>query len=285
MRQLRIRAAILAGWLILFYSIERLIDPVDITSGTYIVVLVVALLTLLAPRWSRGPWWVVIVIPLLIFLGLKAWTGASVLGTGTLLTIAEACAIIVTVLLARWVSLAIAELEAVIAHVTLGRPSQVANPSLSGQGLIYREVRRARNHERPLALMAIAIEDESVRIALDRMVQEAQLAMIKQYARSSVSKALCAELEDCDVVAQGDDYLLIALPEVTPEQLPRLVERLRGFVSDQVGVTLSIGTASLPQDALTLEGLRDKAVKEMESDSERQPATRPISPSVEHYTA
>ena len=285
MKQIRFRAAILAGWLILFYSIERMIDPVGITGVTYAVVLIVAVLTLLAPRWSRGPQWLVISIPVLIVLILKAGTGANVLGTATLLTIAEVCAVIVTVLLARWVSSAISELEDVIAHITLDQPSQVAEPSLSGQGLIYREVRRARNHERPLTLMAVAVEERSVQIALDRMVQEAQLAMIRQYARSSVSKALCAELEDCDVVAQDSDYFLIALPEVTPEQLPRLVERLRGLVSDRVGVTLNIGTASLPHDALTLEGLKDKAVKAMKSDAERQPAPRPLSPSVERTTA
>jgi GGDEF domain-containing protein len=183
------------------------------------------------------------------------------------------------------VSSAISEFEDAIAHITMGQAGPVAEPPMVGQGLIYREVRRARNHERPLTLIAVAIEEKSVKIALDRMVQEAQLAMIKQYARAAVSKALRDDLEDCDVVVQGDDYFLIALPEVTPEQLPRLMERLRGLVSERVGVTLSIGAASLPQDALTFEGLTDKAVSEMKSNLDRQPVTSPRGSSVESYTA
>lgn len=285
MRQIRLRAAVLAGWLILFYSMERLIDPLDITSVAYTVVLIVALLTLLAPRWSRGPQWVVTAIPILIFLALKAWTGAGVLGTATLLTIAEVGAVVVTILLARWVSSAIGEFEEVIAHITLGRPGQVAESSLSGQGSIYREIRRARNYQRPLTLMAVAVEEKSVQIALDRIMQEAQVMLAKQSALSGVSKVLCNELEDCNVVVQGNDHFLIGLPEVTPEQLPSLMERLRQLVSEQVGVSLGIGTASLPQDGLTFDGLQDKAIKDMESDLERRPSTRPQLPQVERYTA
>ena len=285
MRQIRLRAAVLASWLIFFYSIERMIEPVGITSAAYITLCLVALFTLLAPRWSRELQWMIVAIPMLLFLAAKVWTGASVLGAATLLTITEAGAIVVTFLLARWVSSAIGEFEDVIAHITMGQPGQVAEPPLVGQGLIYREVRRARNHERPLTVIAVAIEEKSVKIALDRMVQEAQLAMIKQYARAAVSKALRDDLEDCDVVVQGDDYFLIALPEITPEQLPRLMERLRGLVSERVGVTLSIGAASLPQDALTFEGLTDKAVREMKSNLDRQPVTSPRGSSVESYTA
>ncbi len=285
MRQMRFRAAILAGWLIFLFGIDRLIDPVDITDLAYAVVLIVLLLTLLAPRWSREPKWVVIALPIVIFLVLKAQTGASVLGTATLLTITEAGAIVVTVLLARWESSAIGELEEVIAHITLGRPSQAAEPSLSGQGSIYREIRRARNYQRPLALMAVAVEEKSVQIALDRMVQEAQVMLMKQYALGGVSKVLCQELGDCNVVVQGNDHFLIGLPEVTPEQLPGMMERLRQLVSEQVGVSLKIGAASLPQDGLTFDGLQDKAIKDMESNLEHRPSTQPQLPQVKRYAA
>ena len=285
MRQIRLRLAVLAGWLVFFYSVERLIDPVGITSVAYTTLFFVALFALLAPRWSGELQWAIVAIPIFLFLAVKAWTGAGVLGTATLLTVTEAGAIVITFLLARWVSSAIGEFEDVIAHITMGKSEQVAEPPLIGQSLIYREVRRARNHERPLTLIAVAIEEKSVQIALDRIVQEAQSTMIKQYARSAVSRALRDSLEDCDVVVQGDDYFLIALPEVTPEQLPRLMERLRGLVSERVGVTLSIGIASLPQDALTFEGLTDKAVGEMKNNLERRPITGPKGTSVGHFTA
>jgi hypothetical protein len=156
-----------------------------------------------------------------------------VLGTATPLTITEAGAIAVTFLLARWVSTAISEFEDGIAHITMGQPDHVAEPTLVGQGLIYREVRRARNHERPLTLIAVGIEEKSVQIALDRMVQEAQLAMIKQYARAAVSKALRDDLEDCDASSRRRFSDCIARGNAG--QLPRLMEQLRGSVSSGSG--------------------------------------------------
>jgi hypothetical protein len=285
MRRIRIRTALLAGWLILFYSTERLIDPVDITSVAYTVVFIVALLTLLIPSWSRRTLGMIVAIPIFIFLAIKACTGASVLGAATLLSLTEMGAIAVTIVLARWVSSAIDEFEDVIAHITIGWGNQIAKPPSTGQSLIYREVRRARNHERPLTLMAVAVEEESIHVALNRMVQEVQVAMIRQYTLSAVSRALCDELEDCDVLVQDNNHFLIALPEVTPEQLPGLRDQLRKLVSDRIGVSLSIGMASLPQDALTLEGLTEKAVKEMKGDIERPPSTAPTYSPVEHYSA
>ena len=90
---------------------------------------------------------------------------------------------------------------------------------------------------------------------------------------------------DLDVLVQDNNHFLIALPEVSPEQLPGWMERLRRHVADQTGVTLSIGTASLPQDALTLEGLADKAIKEMKDNFERRPSTTPTHSPAEHCNA
>ncbi len=270
-------------WLILVYRIGRVIDPLDITAVAAAMVLIVAVLTLIAPGLARAPVGVVLAIPVLLFLVFKAVAGAGVLGTDTLLTVTEACSLAITILLARWVGSAMNEFEGAIAHITIGRNGQSPEPPVPGSGSIYREIRRARNYERPLALMAVAIEEKSVQVALDRMVQEAQLILMRQYALSGVSKVLCEELEDCNVVVQSNGHFLIGLPEVTPEQLPALTERLRQLISEQVGVSLKIGTASLPRDGLTFEGLQDKAIKEMESDSEQQPSTQPRFSYMEHH--
>jgi hypothetical protein len=284
MKQIRFRVAVLVGWLIVLCNFGRLVDPLDITVVAATMVLIAAVLALMAPGFARAPLGVTLATPILLFLGLKAVAGVGVLGMDTLLTITEACAIAMTILLARWVSSAVSEFEDAIAHITIGRSGQATNPPVPGGGSIYREIRRARNYERPLALMAIGVDEKSVQVALDRMVQEAQLALMKQYALSGVSRVLCEELEDCNVVVQSNGHFLIGLPEVTPEQLPTLMERLRQLVSEQVGVSLKIGTASLPQDGLTFEGLQDKAIKNMQSDLERQPSVRPWLAYVEHHS-
>ena len=81
---------------------------------------------------------------------------------------------------------------------------------------------------------------------------------------ASVSKSLCNKLEDCDIVVQTNNHFLVVLPETTPDALPGLIERLSKQVTDEVGVTIKVGTASLPQDSFTFEGLLNKATLEMQ---------------------
>ena len=270
MKRIRSRIILLAGWLVLFFGLERLLEPIHISRGVYLFILALVIITLLAPRIVRIPLWLFLAVPILIFLALKAWIGGFAGGQAMLLTITEVCAIGITTILVYWVSRAISEFESAVAHITIGRRDKIPESATVGQGSIYREVRRARNHQRPLTLMAVAVEEKSIKVALDRMVQEAQFTMMKQYVLSGISKTLCDKLEDCDVVVESNSHFLVALPETTPADLPGLIDRLRQQVSDQVGVELRIGTASLPQDSLTFEGLIDKATKEMQEEKDPQ---------------
>jgi GGDEF domain-containing protein len=265
MKRLRFLVAILIIWFFLFYNIERLSEPINITRVAYTFAPIMAFLTILVPRLRKVPLGVLLVVPIPIFLVLKAWMGFRVWGTAIPLTVTEICAIALTTILARWVSNGLSEFESAIANITIGQVDKLPEPFSTGQGEMYREVRRARHYQRPLMLMAIGVEEESIQVALDRMVQEVQQAMMKQYVLSGVARTLCAELEDYNIIAQRNDHFLALLPEVTSEQLTDLVGRVRKAVSEQVGgVTLQIGTASFPEDAVTFESLVEKAVEEMD---------------------
>jgi GGDEF domain-containing protein len=192
--------------------------------------------------------------------------GALVGNAAVLLTIAEVCGIWLTTYLAYRVNLAISEFENALVHMTIGHGERITEDASLGAGSLYREVRRARNHQRPLSLMALAIEENSLKLDLDRIVQEAQRAMVKQYALSGVSNLLSEKLEDCDLIVKNNEHFLVLLPETKPEDLPGLIDRLRRQVSEKVGVELKIGVASLPHDSYTLEGLIDQATQGMETD-------------------
>jgi GGDEF domain-containing protein len=285
MKRMRFLVAMLIIWLFLFYNIERLSKPVDITDVAYTFVPLVAALTICVPRLRQVPLWVHLVIPALVFLVLKAWLKSRVWGTALPLTVMEICVIAVTIILARWVSNGVGEFESVIAHITIGEVDTLVEPFSTGQAEMYREIRRARHHQRPLALIAVGVEEQSIQVALDRMVQEVQRAMMKRYVLSDVARTLCHRLEDYNVVAQTNDRFLILLPEVTPEQLADLAGRLRQVVSEQVGVTLQVGTASFPDDAVTFDSLVEKAVREMSGEREPEHPRRCQSLATERYTA
>jgi GGDEF domain-containing protein len=264
MKRMRFLIAILVTWLFLFYNIERLSESINITRVAYTLVPIMAVLVILVPRLRKVPLGVLLVGPIPIVLVLRAWLRYGIWDTAIPLTVTEICVIALTTILARWVGNGLSEFESAIANITIGQAGKLPEPFSTGQGEMYREVRRARHYQRPLTLMAIGVEEESIQVALDRMVQEVQQAMMKQYVLSGVARTLCAALEDYHIIAQRNDHFLALLPEVTSEQLTDLTGRLRKAVSEQVGATLQIGTASFPEDAVTFENLVEKAVEEMD---------------------
>jgi GGDEF domain-containing protein len=264
MKRMRFLIAILVTWLFLFYNIERLSESINITRVAYTLVPIMAVLVILVPRLRKVPLGLLLVGPIPIVLVLRAWLRYGTWDTAIPLTVTEICVIALTTILARWVGNGLSEFESAIANITIGQAGKLPEPFSTGQGEMYREVRRARHYQRPLTLMAIGVEEESIQVALDRMVQEVQQAMMKQYVLSGVARTLCAALEDYHIIAQRNDHFLALLPEVTSEQLTDLTGRLRKAVSEQVGATLQIGTASFPEDAVTFENLVEKAVEEMD---------------------
>ena len=282
MKRMRLLVSTLVIWLFLFYNIERLSKPVDIAGVAYTYVPVMAALTVSIPRLRKVPLWALVVVPMPIFLVLKAWLGPPVWGTAMPLTVTEMCVTGVTIILARWVSNGVGEFESAIAHITIGQVDALDEPLSRGQAEMYREIRRARHHQRPLALMAVGVDEKSIQVALDRMVQEVQQAMMKRYVLSDVAKTLCHRLEDYNVIAWTNDHFLILLPEVTSEQLPDLMSQLSQSVSEQVGVSLQVGYASFPNDAVTFESLVEKAVGEMNGSS-RKSSLLPQRLATEHH--
>ncbi len=273
--RMRLPVTILIIWLFLFYNIERLSEPIDITDVAYTFVPFMAVVTILTPRIRKIPLWVLLVVPIPVFLVLKAVVKSSAWGTSLPLTVTEICVIIVTTLMARWVSNGVSEFERAVARITIGQNDALTESFSTGQAEMYREIRRARHHQRPLALMAIGVEKTSIQVALDRMVQEVQQAMMKRYVMSDVARRLCDKLEDYDIIAQNNDHFLVLLPEVTLEELSDLSDQLRRAISEQVGVTLQIGTASFPNDAVTFESLVEQAVGGMDEEQEPGHSLRP----------
>jgi GGDEF domain-containing protein len=263
-KRMRLLVIMLVIWLILFYSVERLSEPINISRIAYPFAPLMAVFIILVPRLHKAPLWALLVAPIPVFLALKAWKGYRVWGTAIPLTVTEICAIAVTTILAYWVSKGVSEFEHAIVHITIGQADELPVPFSTGQAEMYREVKRARHHQRPLALMAIGVEKESIQVALDRMVQEVQQVMMKRYVLSEVARTLCDELEDYNVIAQSNDHFLVLLPEVTPEGVGDLACRLRKAVYEQVGITLRLGTASFPKDTVTFESLVERAVEDME---------------------
>ncbi len=263
MRQLRVYVVTLILWLLLFFSVERITAPVNISHVGYVFTPLLGVLIILLPGMRKAPLWVVLALPVPIFLLLKAWAGYEVLGASLPLTVTEVVSILLTTYLARHISNRLRDFEDAVTNITIGEDSEQPDTFETGQAEMYREVRRARHHHRPLSMIAIGIDEDMNTVALDKMVQEAQQAMIKQYLRSGVARLITNELPDYDIITQEDDHFLVLLPESTEEEAEKIGEKLRELSSRQIGVSIQTGSASFPSDAVTFESLVDRAKREM----------------------
>jgi GGDEF domain-containing protein len=282
-KRMRFLVATLIVWLFLFYNVERLSRSFNITGAAYLFVPMVAMLTLLAPPLRRIPLWGLQSVSIATFLMLKI-AGGFPWKSPLPLTVTEVCITVLTVTMARWVSDGLDEFEKAVDHISIGQVGKSLGSFSTGQVGMYREMRRARHYQRPLSLMAVSVEEGSIQIAVDRMVQETQHAMMRQYVLSSVAGTLGDVLEDYNIIAQDNSHFLILMPEVSREQLDDLIGGLRQLVSEQIGVTLQVGIASFPDDAMTFDSLTEKAVKDMKEKQKSESSVNSSQSASEHRT-
>jgi hypothetical protein len=282
MKRLRFLVVTIVLWLFLLYNIERLSQPVNISSVSYILIAVVAALTIMVRWLHRAPLWLILGVPVVSFLVIKKWLGSSLWGAAIPLTVTEMSFIALTSLLARQVSHALSEFDEAVAGITIEMVGKPTEPFATGQGEMYREVRRARTYHRPLSLMTVGIEERSLQNTLPRLVAEAQYAMKKHIALSGIAKALDEELEDHHIIAKQNNHFVVLLPETEQENMAALERQLREAIAERMGITLKIGTSSLSDDTVTFEKLVDKATIEMKTRQKPSSSTGPLS--IEHRT-
>jgi len=282
MKRLRLFIAIVVLWLILLYNIERLSQPINLSSLAYIFIAIAATLTICIPQLHRTTPWLTLGGQIVLFLSLKAWLGYRLWGTATPLTVTELSFITLTSLFARQVNHALGEFEDVVTNITIETVGQSCEPFAASQGEMYREVRRARTYQRPLSVMAVGLEEGTLQDRLPRLMVEAQHAMGKHIALSKVARILNEELEDYFIIAKQNNHFIVLLPETARENLAALERQLRESALTKLGIRLQVGTSSLSEDVITFERLVEEATLALEVGRKRSPS--PESLSVQHRT-
>jgi hypothetical protein len=258
MKALRFWVVALLGWFFLFYNVERLSSPINIASFVYVLTIVLGMLIILFPWLLRISLSWVLLIPMLLFFGLKYWLGYQIAGENLPITVTEICTIALTILLSRQIGLHIEEFRETISDVMIGHLKHLSRPFDIRQSDIYREVRRAREYEQPLALLRVSVADETVELSVDRFIKEMQQEMVKKYVAARLAQFLLKELKDYDIITQRDDHFITLLPGVSHKEVPEIVKGLESKAKEELGLTLKIGAATFPEE-VTLEKLVESA--------------------------
>lgn len=251
-------------WFFLLYNVERP-ELINIASFVYGFAFVAAVAVIAVPALHEWPLPQVLLILLPVYFLLKLYLGYPIAGEGLRnlpITVTEIAALVITLLLARWIMERFTHLQQGVARVTMSHLND-ASPFDDGQSLIYREIRRARRRQRPLALLALKPTAASVSYSLDRFLEEAQAEIIEHYIRASVADLLLTTLEDFDIVTRRNDHFIVVLPEAGADELEETIGRLQREARSRLGIELSIGRARFPDDAVTFGQLLADAERAM----------------------
>ena len=271
MTRLRIAVVLLIAWLVAVVVVGQWSSTLRFSPAAIFLLLASGVVLVAVPRLRQFKAAFVLAAPLVLLPAAKWVTGAPMAGAALPTTVIEAGALLATVVLARHASASMASFEEAVAHLIVGQ----AGERRARYGEVYREVRRARLHQRPLTVLTLGYDSWSVNQALERILQEAREAIAKRYLQARLAEVLSENIDDTNIVAWRGDYFLVVLPEVAPEALSATIQRLRRASQEKAGVAVKIGTAGLPEDAITLDGLIEKAMEDMQTDLAPAPGPLP----------
>jgi GGDEF domain-containing protein len=263
-KRLRFWVIATLGWFFILYNIERISAPINLASFVYLLTAIYAILIIAVPWLQKISLHWMWALPLPLFFALKIWFGYRIAEGNLPVTITEIFFLGVTAFLARGIGLALEQFrEAGIGLVVGNQQRSYAQSFETGQGEIYREIQRARLYKRPLSLLAVSAKAESVKTSLDRLVKESQDEIIKKYVSARLANFLLEETNDCDVVTQRDNHFVIVLPEISQESVADVIARLESAAKENLGLELSFGVSTFPDEEVTFEKLLECAETEM----------------------
>jgi GGDEF domain-containing protein len=271
MTQLRYLFAATSIWFFVLYNIERISAPINIDSFVYLLIGIAGVVVILVPRLYKISMYWLLGSALLLYVGIKLYLGHPLGGTHLTLTVTEICAIGVMIFLAMQIGQRLEEMRTLVTNLTIGA-NNIAEPFTVGQGYIYREIRRARRHQRPATLLSIAVTKDANSAVLQRFeqdvplrhfIQDIQRELVEKYVLARVADLLVDQLEDSAVITRRNDHFVTLLPEIDRDEVLALIDKLQKAVDKELGLHFKIGASTFPDEALTFESLLEQAEAKM----------------------
>ena len=257
----------------MFYNIERLHGSINLASFVYILAAAVALPIVWIPWLHRAPlrWLLAPAVPVVLLM--KVWLGYRIGGLYLPITITELCSVGMTILLAHQIGRCLEEFRRAAVSTLVVHLHDRSRPFDEGQKEMYREIRRARTFHRPLALLSVSANDESVSQSLDRFSREAQRDMLKNYVHARIADLLTTNTTDCDIITHKNGHFVTVLPETDRETAGKLIQELKSAAKERLGLDLNIGASIFPEEEITFVKLLESAEVRMRNgvESDREP--------------
>jgi len=268
-------AAMLVWWLVLF-NLDRLHEGPRISPLVYLLCGSVAIAIVSFPRLLYGSRILMAGAVIAAYGLLKLGLGESVVGVYLPVAAAELCVLGITLIFARKIAWNVLRFEEAAVDMMKAQFADAVLPFEEGQGEMYREIRRARQFERPLALVTLTPSDSSDSASIHRLLQQVQRDTLQRYVDAQVADLLSQETGDCDVIAHARKHFVVLLTESNRDRAEEVARRLRDRVKDELGLALKTGIATFPDEEVTFSGLLERSEADMIGGRESSEETRTL---------
>jgi GGDEF domain-containing protein len=274
MNGLRLWVLVLVVWLPLMVSIEHSLVPAAYQHNILLFLLSTVTVVLLAPKPLPNRY---------VLLGfVLAFIGVGILQNGIedelrnpFLTATRVGAIVLTGLIAHQINIHLYEIERAISAFAFTDFLPWPVTFSDAQTQLYRELQRARHHERPLSLVVLQVDAESMKTAIPRVAEEVRQSMAKRFVFAKFAQVLDDNLPRFHSFALRDDCFIAAMPETTASEAAELIQSIGAIAARDIGLTVYAGVASLSDEATTFEALVELAEQKMAHARTVQQSTDP----------
>jgi GGDEF domain-containing protein len=261
MKRLHISILTLFGWFFVFYNIERLFESVNLASFVYLLAPALGMIVLCVPRLLRVRAYWYIPISLISVVALRSLFGYGLGGYSFSLVVTEGLATWITMWLSYHLAMGIQEYHSAAATAICSHLVDRCRPFEEAHADVIREVRRARENNRPIAVLALSPQSQGEPI-VDRFTDEFRTRLMQQYVSARAAEFLSTRLRQYDILTETKDEFLALLPETNREDAIRFAEKIRRDLCEQLGFDLQVGISVFPEDEVTAIGLIERAEAE-----------------------
>lgn len=125
------------------------------------------------------------------------------------------------------------------------------------------EITRSRRYYRPLCLIVLSAE-VSDEVVADKYILNIQHDLAKRFSIARMGQVIDEHLRQTDMVFRDNrNRFVIMCPETNYESSVLLAKRIANLVQAKTGVTLMMGVATFPDDALNFDDLMDVAMNRL----------------------
>jgi hypothetical protein len=252
MKQVRIGLSITLLWFFIYYNINRLYLPLNVEPIASFFVTFCFFILLLVPIAQTSQISILIGLLTLVNFFIRSQLGYEIGGVNLVASLLDIGAIAFTSFLALRIR---HYLDQSNSNSNVKQIQQEAPDFETGQGQIYREIRRARRYERTIALLAISAMEELNDPSEDVLNKLTLRRETNHKTNDHLAKLLIKELRDYDVIAKRDNHFIALLPETNRESACGTIRRLESVAYENLGLKLKIGLATFPDEAVTFESL------------------------------